>query len=152
MRPAGMRGTILVAEDDPNDALLLRRAFNKAALKAPLVFVTDGEQVIEYLEGKGRFSNRSVYPLPALLVLDLRMPRFSGLEVLEWLAKQSAERQVPVVVFTGSAAPGEINRAYALGAETCLIKPQNPEDMVLVAQSLEAYCCEPTPANSPMPG
>jgi CheY-like chemotaxis protein len=141
-----------VAEDDPNDALLLRRAFNKAAVKAPLFFVPDGEQVIEYLEGKGRFSNRSLYPIPALLVLDLRMPRFSGLEVLGWLASQPAERQVPVAVFTGSAAPGEINRAYALGADTCLIKPQAPEEMVLVAQSLEAYCREPLPSNHASPG
>ncbi len=135
-------GTILIAEDDPNDALLLKRAFNKAGVEIPLFFVQDGEQVIDYLAGKGRFNNRSVYPTPSLLVLDLRMPRFSGLEVLEWLERQPAERQVPVVVFTGSAAPAEIKRAYALGADSCVIKPQDPAEMVVVAQNFQAYCRE----------
>src|SRR4051812_28573679 len=93
---------ILLAEDDPNDVLLIQRAFQKAGLRIALEVVADGEQAIEYLSGRGIYSNREKYPLPFLLLLDLKMPGIDGFEVLQWIRGQPSLKRLLVVVLTSS--------------------------------------------------
>ena len=104
---------------------MLRRAFDQLGLDTSLQFVKDGEQAIAYLAGQGAFANRDEYPLPDLLLLDLKMPRKSGFEVLEWLQNQPTLATIRTVVLTTSEDIYEINRAYRSGASSFLTKPIN---------------------------
>src|ERR1043166_8865305 len=114
---------MLVAEDREEDVEILKLAFEKAQVNVPLHFVSNGEEVIEYLKGEGRFSNRDEYPLPKVLLLDLKMPVLSGFEVLEWLRLQPSLRRLLVVVFSSSDLPEDVNRAFELGANSYVVKP-----------------------------
>ena len=116
-------GSILIAEDDDNDAFLLHRALTEQQVGAPISFVQDGEQVLEYLRGQPPYDNRMRYPMPVLLILDAKMARMSGIEVLEWLQAEPTRRGCPVVVLSGSAPPATVSRALALGADCFLVKP-----------------------------
>ncbi len=115
--------TILLVEDDYNDVLLIRRALNKAQIANPLQVAEDGDQAVAYLAGEGPFANREAYPLPRVMLLDLKLPRRSGLEVLEWLRTRSGLGRLPVVVLTSSRESADVNRAYDLGANSYLVKP-----------------------------
>jgi CheY-like chemotaxis protein len=130
---------ILVAEDDLGDVVLLRRAFAKAKVNVPVHFARDGEEVIQYLEGKTPFDNPIDHPLPNLLLLDLKLPRVDGFQVLEWLRVQPGLSRILVVVFTSSNNPEDIGRAYALGANSYLVKPQDPNELVRVVERLQNY-------------
>ena len=114
---------VLIAEDNENDIAMLQRAFRQASITAPIQYVFNGEQTISYLKGEGRFARREEFPLPDLLLLDLKMPRKSGFEVLEWLRTQPSLSHLRVVVLTTSAELRDVNRAYALGAASFLTKP-----------------------------
>ncbi len=131
--------TILVAEDELGDVLLLMRAFDKAGVKSPVRIARDGQEVIDYLSGSPPFSDPVAYPLPALLLLDLKLPVVSGFELLEWLRKEPHLRQMIIVVFSSSEAPDDINRAYRLGANSYIIKPSAPEDLVGLVRQLQDY-------------
>src|SRR5579864_5957616 len=96
---------ILVAEDDPNDVLLLKRAFARVGMAARLFFVSNGQEAISYLQGQAPFDNRVDYPYPNMLLLDFNMPGVNGLEVLEWLASQPERASLIVVVFSSCMAP-----------------------------------------------
>jgi CheY-like chemotaxis protein len=96
---------VLLAEDDPNDVLLLQHAFKQAQVQTPLVAVDDGQEVVDYLLGLGSYSDRNRYPLPRLLVLDLKMPRKSGIDVLEWLKSHEMLRCLPTIMLSSSAHP-----------------------------------------------
>jgi CheY-like chemotaxis protein len=117
------RGPVLLVEDDPNDVLLVRRAFRKAGIDAELHVLGDGATAIEYLGGIGPYADRTRYPMPALVLLDLKLPRRSGHEVLAWLRQQPAIRRVPVTVLTSSRESADLNRAYDLGVNSYLVKP-----------------------------
>src|SRR5688572_33047514 len=93
---------VLVAEDNPDDALLLRRALEKAGIRARLKIVSDGEEMLLYLQGRGAFANRTTYPMPSLVILDLKMPRKSGLEVLSWMGENPNLSVVPTIVLSAS--------------------------------------------------
>ena len=114
---------ILVAEDQESDVLLLRRAFDRAGIETPVQVVSDGEEAIAYLEGVGKFANRAEHPLPDLLLLDLKMPRKDGFDVLQWLQGQPALASLRTVVLTTSDRIWDVNRAYELGANSFLVKP-----------------------------
>jgi CheY-like chemotaxis protein len=116
---------ILIAEDSPDDVFMFRRAFEQMAVLAPIQVVCNGEEAIAYLKGSGRFSNRQEYPLPDLFLLDLKMPRKSGFEVLDWLRKQRQLTPIRVVVLTTSEEIRDVNEAYKLGAASFLVKPLN---------------------------
>jgi CheY-like chemotaxis protein len=133
------RYLILLVEDDPNDIILIKRAFEKANITNPLQVVENGEEAISYLTGKGRYGNRVKYPLPMLLLLDLKLPRKSGHEVLEWLRKQPMLKRLTVVVLTSSQQSSDINRAYDLGANSYLVKPVTFNALVEMVKVLNFY-------------
>lgn len=130
---------ILLAEDDPNDVLLLERAFVKVGLTCPRQVVRDGEEVIAYLSGRVPYEDRGRYPLPGLLLLDLKMPRKTGFEVLRWLRSQPGLRRLRAVVLTSSNQISDINQAYDLGANSYVVKPGRFEQLLEVVKSLEAH-------------
>jgi CheY-like chemotaxis protein len=130
---------ILIAEDNENDVLMLERAFRQAAIDLPLHVVADGEQAIAYLRGDGKFANRAEYPLPDLLLLDLKMPRKNGFEVLQWLRDQPTLASLRTVVLTTSNDIWDINRAYGLGANSFLVKPLDFTDFKDTIQAIYNY-------------
>jgi CheY-like chemotaxis protein len=109
--------TVLLVEDDLNDIFLVKRAFKRANLVNPLQVVTDGCEAVQYLIGEGKYADRQAHPLPDLIVMDLKMPRKTGLEVLEWLKKDGSLKRIPVVIVSSSDHLRDVNRAYELGAK-----------------------------------
>jgi CheY-like chemotaxis protein len=130
---------ILIAEDDNNDFLLIQRAFEKAQIKQPVRFVKDGAEAIAYLKGEGEFSDRKQNPLPAVLLLDLKMPRMDGFEVLNWLRSQPGLKTLPVIVLTTSQDMKDLNKAYQLGANSFLVKPLDFEHFVNLSNIFHSY-------------
>ena len=133
---------ILLADDDENDVLLLQRAFKKAGLRDWLRVVTDGEQAINYLSGHGPFADREKYPLPFLLLLDLKMPGTDGFEVLRWARNEPDLKRLLIVVLTSSNLQSDVDRAYELGANSYLVKPVEFDEMVHMVQRFQAYWAE----------
>lgn len=132
--------TILLVEDDPNDILLTQRAFRKANLtNASLQIVTDGDTAVAYLSGEGEYADRDRYPVPVVALLDLKLPRRSGHEILAWLRQQPELKRLPVVVLTSSKQNPDINQAYDLGANSYLVKPVGLAALVEIVQSLNLY-------------
>lgn len=131
--------TILVAEDDDNDVFFLERAFKLAQIAAARQRVKDGEEAIAYLRGDAPFSDREKYPLPCMMLLDLKMPRKNGFDVLTWTRQQPTIRRLPVAVLTSSKETPDINRAYDLGANTYLVKPVNFEDLLDTIRALNLF-------------
>jgi CheY-like chemotaxis protein len=130
---------ILLAEDREEDVLLMRRAFEKANLLNPLYVVRDGVEAMAYLQGEGQFSNRAEYPLPTLMLLDLKMPRRDGFEVLRWIRRHPTLSALRVVVLTSSNEIRDVNRAYELGANSFLVKPVDFEHFVEMNLALKGY-------------
>src|SRR2546422_9150257 len=121
---------ILLVEDDENDIRLLRRAFRNASLGNPLVEVRDGQAAIQYLSGDGDYADRARYPIPFLILLDLRLPKLSGFEVLAWIREQSKLDELIVVVLTASDHVPDVTKAHALGANFYFVKPGTFEELV----------------------
>ena len=130
---------ILLAEDDQDHLVLIQRAFQKANLVNPLIAVRDGEEAIRYLEGRGDFADRRRFPLPSLALLDLKMPRKSGLEVLDWLRGNPRFRRLPVIILTSSTETEDIQKAYALGVNSYLVKPVGFPDLLELVKSIGMY-------------
>jgi CheY-like chemotaxis protein len=124
-------GSILLAEDNADDVFLFRLAFKRAGFDNPVIVVSDGEQVVQYLTGNPPYNDRNAYPFPQLLLLDLKMPKLSGLEVLAWLRGQSQWRALPVLILTTSSYGPEIKQGYELGANSFLTKPADLEEFIL---------------------
>jgi CheY-like chemotaxis protein len=120
---------LLLVEDDPADLFFLQRALAKANITLPQRVATNGEQAISYLSGKGSFVDRDAFPMPQSIFLDLKMPFFSGFEVLEWMRSQPQLAEVNVFVLTGSSIDRDRERALGLGAKAYLIKPATPETL-----------------------
>jgi CheY-like chemotaxis protein len=132
-------GVILLAEDDEDDILLVRRAFKDLGILNPLHVVRDGDEAIAYLKGVGEYSNRAEYPLPSLLLLDLKMPRIDGFEVLQWIRSEPNLRPLRVIVLTSSGQMQDVNEAYHLGANSFLVKPQDFSNFITLLNSLQSY-------------
>jgi len=137
-----MAKRVLVAEDDPGDVFLLERAFARAGVPAQLHFVRDGQEAIDYLGGEKQYANRELHPLPHLLLLDLKMPKLSGFDVLGWLRQQPGLKRLLVTILTSSDQPQDINRAYDLGANSYLLKPHNSESLSDLVKRMEQYWLE----------
>jgi CheY-like chemotaxis protein len=130
---------ILLAEDDPNDVLLLQLAFQEAGLHNPLYVVGDGQEAIDYLSGTEKFSDRSQFPVPDLLILDLKMPRKTGIDVLHWMAKDEAVRCLPTLMLSSSTHPGDIEKAYRLGVNAFVVKSPGTMQRTELARIIKQF-------------
>lgn len=130
---------VLYAEDDQNDIFFMQRAFEDAGIPNPLVAVTDGKAAVEYLSGSGKYTDREKHPLPCLIILDLKMPRMSGLDVLKWIRTQPALIDRPVIILTSSSGNTDIQSAYSQGANSYLVKPGKPGELFAIVRSLKDY-------------
>ena len=131
---------LLLAEDDENDVFFMRRAFLKAQIANPLHRVKDGEEAISYLRGEGEYANREKFPMPHLLLLDLKMPRRNGFEVIAWVRSHPSVKRLPIVVLTSSqAGPGHQPAPMTWVRNTYLVKPVNFEGLVEMMKALNFY-------------
>jgi len=121
---------ILVAEDNPDDASIFRLMYQRATLPHAVHFVEDGQQVIDWLSGAERFSDRTKYPIPDRVLLDLKMPGKDGFEALEWIRGQTAFKDLPVIILSSSDDQRDIKRAYELGATTYFVKSPQLKDVL----------------------
>ncbi|MEG3986985.1 response regulator [Microcoleus sp. S28C3] len=132
--------TILLVEDNPVDILLMQRAFRKEIFtNTSLQIVRDGDAAVFYLNGDGEYSDRDRYPLPAVILLDLKLPRRSGHEVLVWLKQQPELKRLPVVMLTSSKETIDVKRAYDLGVNSYLVKPIGFASLLEMMQSFNEY-------------
>jgi CheY-like chemotaxis protein len=131
--------SILHVDDDPNDLLLLAHACKAASLSCVVTSAADGEMAIEYLSGEGNFANRKLHPLPSLVLLDLKMPRKSGFEVLSWIRHHPKLKRMLVFIFTSSRHQEDVDHAYDLGANAFLVKPVGFERLVDELKALEQW-------------
>jgi len=132
---------VLYAEDDDNDAFLMKRAFRLAAIPNPLRIAGDGQQAIEYFTGTGQYSNGVEHPRPCLVLLDLKMPLKSGLDVLKWI-RADAAAMIPVLMLSSSNQSSDIAQAYVAGANAFLIKPGNPAELLTMVRGIKRFWLE----------
>src|SRR5947209_11367022 len=130
---------ILIAEDDANDRKLLALAAAQCKEIGELFVLTDGEEVVEYLDGEGVYADRQAHPLPDVVVLDLKMPLMNGLEVLKWIREESARPATPVVMLSGSGLEKDVEEAYRLGADGYFQKPQSVAALKHVLRVITDY-------------
>jgi CheY-like chemotaxis protein len=135
-RPAEI---ILLVEDSPSDAALITRAFDRSGVENPIRRVKDGEEALAYLAGSGAFADRKENPLPAVILLDLNLPRFNGYQLMIWLRTQPELKRIPVVVLTESRDAESINRAYDAGANSYLVKPGEASEIARVVDTIRQY-------------
>jgi len=139
--------TVLLVEDDLNDIFLVKRAFKKANIPNPLQVVTDGVEAIHYLQGEDKYSDRIRFPVPRLIVMDIKMPRKTGFEVLEWIKADPHLKRIPVIIVSSSNQPDDVNRAYQMGANAYMVKPMNYREVESLFQSITHYwgleCAKP---------
>jgi CheY-like chemotaxis protein len=126
----------LLVEDDENDFILLKRALLRVDGDAQLQWVKDGAEAKEYLLGEGRFSNRSVHPVPSVVLSDLKMPRCSGLELVQWVRQQGTFSTLPFIMFSASDQPTDVGLAYEDGANWYLAKPSTFDELVEMLRRL----------------
>jgi CheY-like chemotaxis protein len=148
--------TILIAEDDNDYAFFLERAFRVIGLKNPIRILPDGAEVVAYLAGEGEYADRHQFPLPSVVFTDLKMPRSSGFEVLEWMQKNPDCGVIPRIVLSSSDNEQDIARAYDLGAHAYLAKPgrlPDLESILRLTRDFWARCLKPpmpaVPASAP---
>ncbi len=136
--------TVLHIDDDPNDIELLRAATRRAKAHFNLHTVEDGDEAMAYLNGVGKYADRLLYPMPALILLDLKMPRATGLEILRWIREHDQCGRLPVIVLSGSELHDDIRQAYATGANSYLVKPLGFEQLVTLVKDVNAVWLPPT--------
>jgi CheY-like chemotaxis protein len=133
-------GTLLLVEDNLDDILLFRRACEKECIASGLLRVAeDGEEALSYLEGRDRYADRVQYPLPSLMVLDLKLPGKSGVEVLVWIRNDPRCKDLPVIVLTTSNEPGDLTRTRELGIVAYHLKSVDFEGLIEIVKSINSY-------------
>jgi CheY-like chemotaxis protein len=136
--PAKEPLTVLHVDDDPNDTTLLRVACAKADVDFELQNIEDANEVIDYLSGAGKYADRTRYRMPGLVLLDMKMPRATGLEVLKWIRSHSLLKHLPVIVLSGSELQEDKHLASAAGANSYLVKPPSFESLVDLVKHIGA--------------
>lgn len=137
---------ILLAEDEGDDIFFMRRALKKAAVPNPIFVARDGQEAIDYLEGEGAYADRKAYPLPALLLLDLHMPRVDGFDLLAWVQIHAVFDCLPTVVLSASGLAQDVLKAKKLGADEYRVKPGAPDELAKIVHELHARWLAPSPA------
>jgi CheY-like chemotaxis protein len=144
--------TILLAEDNDDHVVFIKRAFLRARFLNPLQVVQDGVEAIAYLKGEGKYSDRKAFPFPALLLLDLKMPNTDGFEVMEWIRDHPTMQNLRIVVLTTSDRIFDVKRAYELGASSFLTKPLNMHEFIQLGPAIKGFwlwsSAEPDGANA----
>jgi CheY-like chemotaxis protein len=130
---------ILQVEDDEPYVLLLELMFQRAAIANPVHVARDGQMAIDYLAGTGAYADREKHPLPSLVLLDLKLPKVSGLEVLKWLRQQPDLKRLVVIVLSSSSQPEDVEQAYELGANSYIEKPLQMERTLEMVQLLKGW-------------
>jgi CheY-like chemotaxis protein len=133
-----MTKAILIADDFEDDAILLRKTLEMAGVKNPVFVVADGEEAVAFLKGDGKYADRDKFPLPSVVLLDLKMPKVTGFEVLQWM-HQADQKDILKIVLSGHQDLKEVNRAYMLGARSFLLKPCHVLDVQNLMQAHPAY-------------
>jgi CheY-like chemotaxis protein len=131
--------TILVADDNADDVFLLRQAFRRADATTRLEVVSDGIELFDYLEGRGRHADRATSPLPQAILMDLNMPRLTGFDVLARLRREKQWRRLMVHVMTTSGRASDMQRVYDLGANSYVTKPTRMDDLVEFVKALHLW-------------
>ncbi|MGV3772633.1 MAG: response regulator [Verrucomicrobiales bacterium] len=134
-----MKNAILLVEDNEDDVFLMKRALKEAAITNPLYIVDEGQAAINYLAGAGLYADRSAYPLPMVVFLDLKLPLKSGHEVLEWIRQQPGFKDLIVIMLTSSNEPVDLKRSYALGANSYVVKPPTASQLLELAQAFKLW-------------
>jgi CheY-like chemotaxis protein len=142
---------LLLVEDDENDVFFLQRALQSAGASLELHVAADGRQALDYLQGRNGFADRKAHPLPKLVLLDLKMPYVSGLEVLRQIRADPQLRKIIVVVFTSSSLESDVAQAYEIGANSFLVKPSRLEEQKEVASLIVRYWLQTNLAPSTKP-
>ena len=138
---------VLIGEDNSDDAELLRVAWKFVGPRATPHIVSDGQEVVDYLQGAGRYGDRQKYPLPDLLLTDLRMPRMGGFDVLRWMREHPEHAGTPTIVFSSSGLPQDVKRAYELGAKAYMVKPRTLQELreaIMMACGFWSRCERPS--------
>jgi len=130
---------ILLIEDDSSEVALIKDALSDARIVNHLYPVSSGEEALEYFLGKGKYSDRVTYPLPCLVLLDLKIPGMGGLDVLGWIRKESQVPKVPVVILTHSTNQDDLATAYELGANSYLVKPFDLQAFRKLVKGINSY-------------
>ncbi len=136
---------ILLVEDNDDDVFLMRHALNGAGVTNPVFEVDTGQEAVDYLSGAGRYADRTQYPMPVVVFLDLKLPLMSGHEVLAWIRSQRQLESLLVVVLTSSNEPTDVRRSYSLGANSFLVKPLNARQVVDLAKAFNWSWLERAP-------
>lgn len=134
-----MARLVLQVEDSSDDARLLELAFRKAKVSNPLLTVDSAEKAISYFKGEGIYADREKFPLPGILLVDLKLPGIDGFELVERLMKLSLLQEILVLMISGHHEVYQMNRAYSLGAKSFLVKPVSEADLANLLKGFEAY-------------
>jgi len=130
---------ILIAEDEEDYVFLIQKAFTEAKIPNPIHVVSTGQETLAYLKGEGKYTNRDEYPLPDLLLLDLKLPGFSGFEIIGWARSQPGLSGLRIVVLTSSDQMRDVNDAYRLGANSFLMKPYDFQDLIQFSRTINEF-------------
>jgi CheY-like chemotaxis protein len=134
--------TIVIADDDPEDRMLAEDALKESRLVNDIRFVEDGEELLDYLQHRGKYADAEANPRPGMILLDLNMPKMDGREALKHIKGDPELRRIPVVVLTTSKAEEDVYRSYDLGVNSFIIKPVTFESLVNIMRVLETYWLE----------
>lgn len=134
-----MSKTILLVEDEENDVFFMKYAFKEVGILNPLQVAEDGKQTMDYLSGNGEYADRERFPLPYLTLLDLKLPRVMGFEVLKWMREQPELKTLIVIILTSSRLGPDIEMAYRLGANAYLVKPSSPPELREIAMGIKQF-------------
>jgi CheY-like chemotaxis protein len=137
-----MKQTILLVEDDENDVLFMQHAFQEAEVLAGLQVAIDGMEAIEYLDGNGKYADRELFPFPDLILLDLKLPRMMGFEVLKCIRGRAELKNLIVVILSSSNLALDVEKAYQLGVNAYLVKPSSLSGRAAIATAIKLFWLE----------